>query len=149
MESLRSVCDGVSALLVQIARINRLEGERVLKEAGIRTGQEFVLGALWEADGQRPSDIASRLGVTAAVLTKHVHNLTRAGFLTTRPDEQDGRATRIFLTAKGRDARDAVSAGIRDLEVDLLRPLDAADREAFARMLAKLVAAKRDQAERP
>jgi DNA-binding MarR family transcriptional regulator len=135
-----NICVGISALLVQVARLNRQEGERVLRSAGIRPGQEFVLGSLWEADGQRPGDIARRLGVTAAVLTKHVYNLTKAGLVDVRDDEVDRRASRIFLTSKGTMLREIVSDGIGKLEHALLESLDQNERLVFKALLERILA---------
>jgi MarR family transcriptional regulator, organic hydroperoxide resistance regulator len=135
-----NICGGVSALLVQVARLNRHEGERVLRHAGIRPGQEFVMGALWEEDGQRPGDIARKLGVTAAVLTKHVNNLAEAGFVEAKKHESDGRASRIFLTSRGKALRSEVSTGIDELERNLLATLDESERQVFRDMLERILA---------
>jgi DNA-binding MarR family transcriptional regulator len=135
-----NICLGVSALLVQVARYNRQEGERVLRKAGIRPGQEFVLGALWEKDGQRPGDIAKRLGVTPAVLTKHVHNLSKAGLVTVETDVTDQRAYVICLTQPGRDLRAEVAIGIEELERILMSSLTEQDRTRFRGMLERIVA---------
>ncbi|MBV6658961.1 MAG: MarR family transcriptional regulator [Devosiaceae bacterium] len=126
-------------MLMQFARINRIEGERILKTFGIRGGQEVVMGSLWEADGQRPGDIAKRVGVTAASITKHVKNLTDEGFVTAAPDEEDRRVSRVFLTGKGRDVRQAVAREISKMEQTLTEPLKPMDRERFVAMLAVLV----------
>lgn len=135
-----NICVGISALLVQVARLNRQEGERVLRSAGIRPGQEFVLGALWEADGQRPGDIAKRLGVTPAVLTKHVHNLAKVGLVEVTDDEADRRASRIFLTESGTLLRESVADGIGKLEAALLESLDQNERLVFQELLERILA---------
>jgi DNA-binding MarR family transcriptional regulator len=135
-----NICVGISALLVQVARLNRQEGERVLHSAGIRPGQEFVLGALWEADGQRPGDIAKRLGVTPAVLTKHVHNLAKAGLVEVRDDKIDKRASRVFLTSSGAKLREQVADGIGKLEDALLESLDQNERLVFQELLERILA---------
>ena len=140
-----NICDGVSALLMQMARINRLEGERILKAFGIRGGQEVVMGCLWEEDGQRAGDIAARVGISAPAITKHIKNLIKEGFVVTAPDANDKRASCVFLTDKGRDARVAVAERIRQMEQDLVKPLSPEDRESFARMLRILVAENRRQ----
>lgn len=112
----------------------------MLRSAGIRPGQEFVLGALWEADGQRPGDIAKRLSVTPAVLTKHVHNLARAGLVEVRDDETDRRASRVFLTNNGTLLREQVAAGIGQLEQTLLESLDQNERLVFKLLLERILA---------
>ncbi|MEM9795434.1 MAG: MarR family transcriptional regulator [Pseudomonadota bacterium] len=139
MDEVDNICDGVSAMLMQVARINRLEGERILKAFGIRGGQEVVMGSLWEEDGQRAGDIAARIGVSAAGITKHIKNLVAAGFVTTAPDADDKRASRVFLTDRGREVRAQVAQGIRDMERTLVAPLKPEERESFAQMLAVLV----------
>lgn len=147
MDEADPICDGVSALLMQFARINRLEGERILKTFGIRSGQEVVMGSLWEEDGLRTGDIATRVGVSAAGITKHVKNLVAAGFVETTTDRDDRRVSRVYLTQKGRDVRDAVAANIRDMERTLFEPLDLEDRARFANMLRVLVNQNRKRLE--
>ncbi len=134
------LCNGVSALLKRVAHINRVEGERILGECGFRGGQEYVMGALWELDGQRPGDIARRLGLSAAAVTKHVRNLTQAGYLESRMDSEDKRASRIFLTASGHAVRETVGQNIQRLEAELLSPLNDREREELAKLLSAILA---------
>lgn len=139
MENPDNICDGVSALLMQVARINRIEGERILKEFGFRGGQEVVMGSLWEEDGQRAGDIAAKIVVSAAGVTKHVKNLAAAGFVKTAADQKDGRVSRVFLTDEGRNVRNAVAAKISEMERALIAPLSPDDQQRFAQMLAILI----------
>ncbi|QPH52275.1 MarR family winged helix-turn-helix transcriptional regulator [Pontivivens ytuae] len=139
------LCDGVSALLKRVAHLNRVEGERILGECGFRGGQEYVMGALWEKDGQRPGDIAGRLGLSPAAVTKHVHNLANAGYLRTEADKEDRRASRIFLTQKGVSVRDRVGRQIRTLEADLLSPLSAEEVVTLKGLLSAILAFHKKQ----
>ncbi|MEO0918578.1 MAG: MarR family winged helix-turn-helix transcriptional regulator, partial [Pseudomonadota bacterium] len=78
---------------------------------------------------------------------KHVKNLVASGFVETAPDQKDGRVTRVYLTQKGLDVRDAVASNIRELERTLVEPLDADDRARFANMLRVLVQENRKRLE--
>lgn len=130
-----TVCSGVSALIVKVARLNRLGAEGALRDVGIRAGQELVMGCLWEQDGLRPGSIADALGVTPALVTKHIRNLTKSGFLNQRADVSDGRATRIYLTNKGKNAQSTVAEKIRTLEAQLLSGLSNSEKKQFLSFL--------------
>jgi MarR family transcriptional regulator, organic hydroperoxide resistance regulator len=135
-----NICSGVSALLVQVARINRVEGDKVLEQFGLHSGQELLLGTLWQTDGLRPADAASRLGVTPAAVTKHVGRLTERGLVETRASETDGRSIRIYLTKRGRDLRQKIGDSIVTLERRLLDALSAKEQAQLHALLLKMLA---------
>jgi DNA-binding MarR family transcriptional regulator len=83
-------------------------------------------------DGLRLTDLATRAGITAQSMGELVDDLEKKGYLERRPDPDDRRAKRIYLTNRGqRNARTAkaataeVEAYLRDLlgqeRYDLLR----------------------------
>lgn len=134
------LCSGVSALLVQVARINRIEGDKVLERFGLHSGQELLLGALWQTDGLRPADVAARLGVTPAAITKHIGRLTERGLVETRASETDGRSIQIYLTKRGRALREEIGESIGKLESRLLAALSAQEQKLLHTLLAKVLA---------
>jgi DNA-binding MarR family transcriptional regulator len=60
--------------------------------------------------------LAERLHVRPATITNALKRMERAGFVARRPDEQDQRVSRVYLTDAGRSIRDAVEAVWCDLE---------------------------------
>lgn len=134
------LCSGVSALLVQVARINRVEGDKVLAQFGLHSGQELLLGALWQTDGLRPADIAARLGITAGAVTKHIGRLCERGLVETRASETDGRSIKIYLTERGHALRQDIGDHIGKLEIRLLAALSTQEQQLLHTLLAKVLA---------
>jgi DNA-binding MarR family transcriptional regulator len=93
----------LASMLVQAARSMRTVLSRNLVESGLYAGQDGVMLALAETDGLTAGALAARLGVKAPTMTRTIGRMEAQGFLERRPDEDDARLTKVFLTAAGRD----------------------------------------------
>lgn len=86
---------------------HRLEYEllQALKKNGydITPQQWAVLNRLWDHDGLSQAEIADVTFKDRPVITRIVDILERKGVIVRRPDEQDRRIVRVYLTEKGRD----------------------------------------------
>ena len=85
-------------------------------EAGygeVRPSYGSVLVPLFEEDGLRMSELAARSRLAKQTMTTMVRLVERAGLVQRRPDPDDGRATRVYLTKRGRTFR---PVAIRELE---------------------------------
>lgn len=85
---------------------------------------------LLDADGRRVSDLASQAGMTKQSMAYLVEDLTRLGYLETRPDPADGRAKLIVFTAQGARAQMALATASIEVETELAADLgqDEVDR---------------------
>jgi DNA-binding MarR family transcriptional regulator len=63
-----------------------------------------------DPDGARVGEVASRVGVTLPATSRLLRRLERRGLTTLATDDVDRRATRVRLTARGRDIRSAILA---------------------------------------
>jgi DNA-binding MarR family transcriptional regulator len=59
-------------------------------------------------EGRRPTDIATRVGVSKQAVNDALGYFEREGYLKREPDPLDGRAKVVRLTAKGRRLEDAI-----------------------------------------
>lgn len=84
--------------------------------------------------------IALRLGIDRTVMTYLVDDLEKGGLVTRRPDPADRRARQVVLTAKGKKALRASSAGIGDVERDVLGGLTDDEAQVFRSLLARATA---------
>jgi len=75
---------------------------------GMTVAQAATLEALFESDGVRLGELTQRLGITSSTLTRNLARLRDRDLVTTSRDVSDGRASRVFLTSRGRRAADAV-----------------------------------------
>jgi DNA-binding MarR family transcriptional regulator len=67
-------------------------------------------------DGARPSELATRLGISKQSLNYLLGELERLGYLERRPDADDLRAKRIVVTERGKSAAKVIRAAVTELE---------------------------------
>jgi len=124
--------------LAQAARAQRTRAGVHLSALGLHPGQEVVLKALGEHDGQTMSELASRLGVHPPTVTKMVTRLATYGFVVRQTSERDGRLARVFLTEPGRALLGEVDRMWKRLEKEALAGFDDKDRKRIRKLLKKM-----------
>ncbi len=92
---------------------------------------------LWPGpEGLRPSDIATRMGITKQALNYLLGDLERLGYLERRPDPADRRVRRIALTERGNSLVPVIRETVSELEREWASALGA---ERFAQLRELLV----------
>lgn len=103
-----------------------------MQELGIYPGQIPVLGLLAHKDGLSQREIAEKLRIKPPTVNVTVQRLEKAGFLFRKADEKDQRISRIYLTERGKQAKEngmkkveenerILLEGFSDTELCLLR----------------------------
>ena len=119
--------DDLGFLLAKAAqRWNELLGRR-LAAVGfeeVRPSYGSVLVPLFEDDGLRMGELARRARLSKQTMTHMVRRLERDGLIERRGDPEDGRASRIFLTARSRALEPVASDVLRELDSLVRRRLD-------------------------
>ncbi|EIE99039.1 MarR family winged helix-turn-helix transcriptional regulator [Saccharomonospora glauca] len=138
MLDVRQRTNGFLARINLVSRRLRSEAQRRLARHGVHSGQEFILGCLWERDGLTPSEIATRISVEAPTVTRAVRRMTDAGLVRVDADREDGRRVRVWLTRKGETLRRAVPEVTRNLEADALALLSEDERIQLLDMLDRI-----------
>ena len=83
---------------------NRLERRMALALAahGLTLPQFDVLATLWHGEGITQQELAERLLVTKGNVVGLIDRVSAAGWVERRPDPDDRRANRLYLTDAGR-----------------------------------------------
>lgn len=106
---------GMFRFLNEIGIIAQLSGaafEKVMPGA-MTLPQFVVLNHMIRLGGDRtPLDLARAMQVSKGAMTNTLGHLERAGFVTIRPDEKDGRSKRVDLSPAGRAAHAAALAAL-------------------------------------
>lgn len=97
-------------LLAQVSHLHRSRAFQVLEDIGLYRGQPPVLRALWEQEGLTQTELAERLHNSPATVTKMLQRMEKAGFIARKPDLEDQRVTRVYLTDAGRAIQTRVQA---------------------------------------
>lgn len=141
---------GQDIFLARISLVSRRlksEAQRRLAKHGVHSGQQFILGCLWERDGLTPGEIAARINVEAPTVTRAVRRMMASGLLRANADERDGRRVRIWLTQKGERLRHVVPEITHRLEEDALASLNESERKQLIDFLERIAAALDDGAD--
>lgn len=108
--------ESLDSLFAQICRLKHARIHTLLETLGLYRGQPSVLQALWEQEGLMHTELARCLQVQPATITKMLQRMEKAGFIERRPDPDDQRVSRVYLTDAGRAVRADVQQVWRQLE---------------------------------
>jgi DNA-binding MarR family transcriptional regulator len=103
--------ESIDFLLAQICRLHHARAHTLLETLGLYHGQPPMLHALWKQEGLTHSELAAKLHVQPATMTKMVKRMEKAGFVERKSDPDDQRVSRVYLTDAGR----AVKAEVRQV----------------------------------
>ena len=109
-----------------------------MQEVGIYPGQIPVLGLLAHRDGLSQREIAEHLRIKPPTVNVTVQRLEKAGFLYRKADEKDQRISRIYLTEKGKQAKEDGMKKVKENEKILLSGLSDAELCLLKRMLEQI-----------
>jgi MarR family transcriptional regulator, organic hydroperoxide resistance regulator len=96
-----------------------------LEPHGVTPTQYAVLKVLADADGQTGAELGGRLGIDSATTTGVADRLAANGLLERRPDPQDRRLQRLFLTPEARSRQPALDREMDQLNREVESELDA------------------------
>ena len=125
----------IGHVLAQVCRLHHSRARTLLHGLGLYRGQPPVLHALWEKEGLTHSDLATRMHVTPATITKMIQRMEKAGFVERRPDPEDQRVSRVYLTDAGREIQAEVHQVFRALEDESLAGFALEERVLLRRFL--------------
>ena len=122
----------------------RIYGSVVLGAAfgDLRPSHGNVMEQLELEDGLRLTDLAARAGMTAQSMGELVDDLEGKGYLERRPDPDDRRAKRIYLTDRGREDARVAKRAVADVEASLAALLGEERYRDLRRTLEEIIAAR-------
>ena len=107
---------GLDFLLVNICHLHHSRARQLFDELGLYRGQPPLLLALWEAEGLTQSELAERMQIAPATLTRMIQRMERAGFLRRQNDPIDQRVSRVYLTEAGHAIQSQVEQTLQRME---------------------------------
>jgi DNA-binding MarR family transcriptional regulator len=128
---------GVGGAIVRVSRAHRGLASDLLRRIGLHPGQEMLL--LLVGDGEwTPRQLATRLHVEPATITKMLQRLQASGFVERMASATDLRSRPLRLTASGREAAAQAATVWQELEAITTRHLSPAEQVELRRLLAKV-----------
>ena len=129
----------ISCLMAQLCKTHRNAANTMLNEAGLHVGQEMVLLQLWQQDGLTQKELAEQLSVEAPTVTRMLQRMQRCQLIERRPDPEDRRVSRVYLTQRSTELEPAVQESWTKLEERLLADISPEERVLLHRLLTKML----------
>src|SRR5215475_1183204 len=108
------------------------------KEGGVTAAQSGLLFVLGKRDGVLMSDVGAALDLGMPGISGLAERMTEAGLIEKRADPDDGRASRLWLTAAGRRALTRTKAGVAELNARLTEGFCDAEIDIVSRWLTSV-----------
>ena len=128
----------LDALIAQVCRRHHRRAHALLESLGLYHGQPRLLHVLWDQEGCTHSELAERIHVRPATITKMLSRMEEAGFVERRKDPEDHRVSRVYLTAAGRDIQERVHQVWQQLEREALAGFTANERTMLHGFLTRI-----------
>ncbi len=137
-------------LVNHVARIFARGLAARLKPLRLTTGVFPALLELWEKDGLTQKQLVVRLDIEQATMANTLARMERDGLITRKPDENDRRSQRVWLTERARSMQGAAIAAAMDENAAALAGLSDVEQRQFVALLQKVVetGGKKDGGER-
>lgn len=130
--------ESLDFLLAQVCKLHYARVHTLLEKLGLYRGQPPMLFALWEQEGATHTELAARLHVKPATITKMIKRMEKTGFVERRSDPQDQRVSRVYLTDAGRSIRERVEQVWRKLEEETFAGFSAEERDLLQRFFLQM-----------
>lgn len=121
---------------VTMAIINRIGAEHDLSLSLIR-----VLGILWDRR-PRMTELAEYLGLEKQTMSGLIARAEKRGLVARAPNEEDGRATDVFLTKAGAELVKQLRAQGQETMTPIIKQLSASDQQQLHELLQRLLNAR-------
>jgi len=125
--------------VLQIHKAHRSRAEAALNKLGLHTGQEMLLLQLWIEEGIPQSQLAASMEVEPPTATKMLQRMERAGLIERRPDPEDARISRVYLTERGRALEQPVLDVWKQLEAQTVAGLSLTEQALLHRLLMQIL----------
>jgi len=130
--------DTLSFKFVKLVRAHRDRIASSLRDLHLYPGQELMLSQLWKKEGLNQSELAATCGLEPPTITKVLERMSGADLVQVKPDPDDKRVRRVYLTDRGRALKNEVRDLWSSVEGQLLRGFNKKERDALRDFLNRM-----------
>ncbi len=128
----------LNQLFIQTQHLHYRKAHNRFSAFGLGEGQPRLLRKLAEADGMSQADLARRCNLEPATITVGLGRLEKAGLVERKPDENDLRVMRIWLTTEGRELNSRLHQVFLRGEEENFEGFSLEEREQLADFLRRM-----------
>ena len=132
----------LAIVMHDVSRLLRRRVDKAAQTLGLTSAQWRVLAFVSRCEGSNQASMADHMDMEPITLSRHLDRMQAAGMIERRPDPNDRRAHRLFLTETGRTLMDGFRAATSDVMDDFVEGISeeelAMTIDVLARMRANL-----------
>lgn len=128
----------IESLIGDICRYYHGHHRDAFHSLGLHHGQHRLLFVLWKHEGFTQRELATKMEIQPATLTRMVQRMERAGFVCRKADPNDERISRVFLTDKARQIRTEVRNRRKQLSNRAAKDFSPEEKETLTSLLIRL-----------
>jgi DNA-binding MarR family transcriptional regulator len=128
----------IGYMLSDVARLIRTVFDRRVRKLGLTRPQWLLLTRLHRRPGASQTELADMLEIDRASAGRMIDRMEKAGWVQRRPDGDDRRINRLYLTPCARKSHARMWRIAEATVDDALGALTAREREEFTRMTARV-----------
>ncbi len=126
-------------LIGTVGHLHHHRVQQLMDLLGLFHSQSRLMRLLWHEDGQSHSDLADKMEVTRATVTRLVQRAEKAGLVERKQDMNDQRISRVYLTKEGRTKREEVFATFDRIDEETFAGFDDEEREQIRALLERII----------
>ena len=128
--------------MMLINEISRIMGDKIREKGednpiSQKSGRALLI-ELSKRDGRTQLDLVKATHLKAPTISVVLQKLEHDGYVCRTPDQYDLRATRVYLTEKGRELDNKMKARIRAEEEEAMSNLTPSEYDTLLKLLEKL-----------
>ena len=125
-------------LIHDVSRLRRIVVDRALKPLGVTRSQWWVLAFLSRRDGMTQTALAADLDLTKVAVGGLIDRMETGGVVERRPDQNDGRIKRVFLTKEGMSLVSKIKQHVDSVEEQIIIAVDDNELDRVAQTLSTI-----------
>jgi len=132
---MKSYDDCIIFLLAKAYQKAHGDFKKRLQSYGLTPIQHLILEVLWGTDGLSASDIGKKLVLDRATLSGVLDRLAAGGWILKKPDADDKRVLRNYLTPKSKELKPDLSETRNQSNENLLKTFSIEEKVLLKRFL--------------
>ena len=132
-----AVVEYAGQLFFRLWRVSHTRSAEALESLGLTTALFALLNVLGAHEGAIQQEIGAAMGIDPSTMVSLIDQLEDAGLAKRRPHPTDRRAREVAITAKGRRVLEQARRLATQVEADVLRGLNAAERRQLLTLLRR------------
>lgn len=128
----------IGPLLASVCRAHAIRVDQAMECTGLYRGQAILLMVLSENDGQTHSELAEKLAISPAAVTKVIKRLEAMQYLQRQSDPADDRVSRVFLREEGRAVIQRIREIFQQVDQILVGSISDEEQKSLGKLLMQV-----------